>query len=134
MDIQIILIILTKNAPAKTLLAFSVFGIIALIVGLSTTGTIAIYAFLCGGLACSIMWPAIYNLSLMGLGKYTAQGSAFLVMMILGGGIIPPIQGKVADILGIHTSYIISLMCFVYLLIFAWLVVKILKKQHIVIE
>lgn len=132
--IQIILIILTKNAPAKTLLAFSVFGIIALIVGLSTTGTIAIYAFLCGGLACSIMWPAIYNLSLMGLGKYTAQGSAFLVMMILGGGIIPPIQGKVADILGIHTSYIISLMCFVYLLIFAWLVVKILKKQHIVIE
>ena len=80
------------------------------------------------------MWPAIYNLSLMGLGKYTAQGSAFLVMMILGGGIIPPIQGKVADILGIHTSYIISLMCFVYLLIFAWLVVKILKKQHIVIE
>lgn len=132
--IQIILIILTKNAPAKTLFAFSVFGIIALIVGLSTTGTIAIYAFLCGGLACSIMWPAIYNLSLMGLGKYTAQGSAFLVMMILGGGIIPPIQGKVADILGIHTSYIISLMCFVYLLIFAWLVVKILKKQHIVIE
>ncbi|MDO5637818.1 MAG: MFS transporter [Myroides sp.] len=132
--IQIILIILTKNAPAKTLLAFSVFGIIALIVGLTTTGTIAIYAFLCGGLACSIMWPAIYNLSLMGLGKYTAQGSAFLVMMILGGGIIPPIQGKVADILGIHTSYIISLLCFVYLLIFAWLVVKILKKQHIVIE
>lgn len=132
--IQIILIILTKNAPAKTLLAFSIFGIITLTVGLSTTGTIAIYAFLCGGLACSIMWPAIYNLSLMGLGKYTAQGSAFLVMMILGGGIIPPIQGKVADILGIHTSYIISLMCFVYLLIFAWLVVKILKKQHIVIE
>ena len=132
--IQIILIILTKNAPAKTLLAFSVFGIIALIVGLTTTGTIAIYAFLCGGLACSIMWPAIYNLSLMGLGKYTAQGSAFLVMMILGGGIIPPIQGKVADILGIHTSYIISLLCFVYLLIFAWLVVKILKKQNIIID
>lgn len=132
--IQIILIILTKNAPAKTLFAFSVFGIIALIVGLSTTGTIAIYAFLCGGLACSIMWPAIYNLSLMGLGKFTAQGSAFLVMMILGGGIIPPIQGKVADILGIHTSYIISLLCFVYLLIFAWVVVKILKKQQIVID
>src|SRR5690606_18937952 len=76
--IQIVLIIITKNTPAKTLLAFSLFGIIALIVGLNTTGNIAIYAFLCGGLACSIMWPAIYNLSLMGLGKYTAQGSAFL--------------------------------------------------------
>lgn len=129
--IQIVLIILTKNAPAKTLIAFSIFGIIALIVGLNTTKMTAIYAFLCGGLACSIMWPAIYNLSLMGLGKYTAQGSSFLVMMILGGGIIPPIQGKIADIIGIHSSYIVSLICFVYLLIFAFLVVKILKKQNI---
>ena len=129
--IQIVLILLTKNAPAKTLRVFSVFGIIALIVGLNTTGTVAIYAFLCGGLACSIMWPAIYNLSLMGLGKYAAQGSSFLVMMILGGGIIPPIQGKIADIIGIHSSYIISLICFAYLLIFAFIVVKILKKQNI---
>lgn len=132
--IQVVLILVTKNAPAKTLMGFSLFGIIALLVGLNTTGTIAIYAFLCGGLACSIMWPAIYNLSLMGLGKYTAQGSSFLVMMILGGGIIPPIQGKMADIIGIHTSYIVSLVCFVYLLIFAFIVVKILKKQNINIE
>lgn len=132
--IQIVLILVTKNAPAKTLMGFSLFGIIALLVGLNTTGTIAIYAFLCGGLACSIMWPAIYNLSLMGLGKYTAQGSSFLVMMILGGGIIPPIQGKMADIIGIHSSYIVSFVCFVYLLIFAFIVVKILKKQNINIE
>jgi len=132
--IQIGLIILTKNAPAKTLMGFSVFGIIALIVGLNTTGMTAIYAFLSGGLACSIMWPAIYNLSLMGLGKYTAQGSSFLIMMILGGGIIPPIQGKVADIIGIHSSYIVSLVCFVYLLIFAFVVVRILRKQQIEIE
>lgn len=132
--IQIALILLTKNAPAKTLRVFSIFGIMALLVGLNTTGTIAIYAFLCGGLACSIMWPAIYNLSLMGLGKYTAQGSSFLVMMILGGGIIPPIQGKIADIIGIHSSYIVSLLCFAYLLIFAFIVVKILKKQNIIIS
>ena len=132
--IQIVLILVTKNAPAKTLMGFSLFGIIALLVGLNTTGTIAIYAFLCGGLACSIMWPAIYNLSLMGLGKYTAQGSSFLVMMILGGGIIPPIQGKMADIIGIHSSYIVSLVCFVYLLIFAFIVVKILKKLNINIK
>lgn len=132
--LQIALIILTKNTPAKTLLVFSLFGIIALIVGLNTTGKTAIYTFLCGGLACSIMWPAIYNLSLMGLGKYTAQGSAFLVMMILGGGIIPPIQGKIADIIGIHSSYIVSLVCFIYLLIFAFVVIRILKKQNIFIE
>ncbi|WLD25099.1 MFS transporter [Flavobacterium dauae] len=132
--IQIALIIITKNTPAKTLLAFSVFGIVALLIGLNTTGTLAVYALLCGGLACSIMWPAIYNLSLMGLGKYTAQGSAFLVMMILGGGIIPPIQGKIADIIGVHSSYIVSLICFIYLLIFAFVVIRILKKQQITIE
>lgn len=132
--LQIALIILTKNSPSKTLFAFSLFGIAAMLVGLNTTGTVAIYAFLCGGLACSIMWPAIYNLSLMGLGKYTAQGSAFLVMMILGGGIIPPIQGKVADIIGVHSSYIVSLVCFIYLLIFAFVVVRILRKQNITID
>ena len=50
------------------------------------------------------MWPAIFSLSIKGLGKYTSQGSSFLVMMILGGAIIPPIQGKLADIIGIHES------------------------------
>ncbi len=102
-----------------------------MIVGLSTTGLTAIYAFLSGGLACSIMWPSIFTLSIAGLGKYTTQGSAFLIMMILGGGIIPPIQGKLADIMGIHESFIIPVICFIYLAIFAVLVQKSLKKQGI---
>jgi len=122
---------ITKDKPAKTLLFFSIFGILAMIVGLSTTGLTAIYAFLSGGLACSIMWPSIFTLSIAGLGKYTTQGSAFLIMMILGGGIIPPIQGKLADIMGIHESFIIPVICFIYLAIFAVLVQKSLKKQGI---
>jgi FHS family L-fucose permease-like MFS transporter len=77
------------------------------------------------------MWPAIFNLSIAGLGKYTSQGSAFLIMMILGGGIIPPIQGKLSDLIGIHQSYIIAVLCFVYLALFALLVNKSLKKQGI---
>ncbi|UYW01734.1 MFS transporter [Flavobacterium agricola] len=129
--LQIVAFKVSKNKPVKTLLVFAVFGLLAMFVGLSTTGTVAIYAFLSGGLACSIMWPAIFNLSLLGLGKYTSQGSAFLVMMILGGGIIPPIQGKLSDIIGIHQSYIISFICFAYLLFFAIAVKKILKKQNI---
>lgn len=127
--LQIAAAYLSKDKPVRTLLIFSLFGIVALLIGLNTTGLTAIYAFLAGGLACSIMWPAIFNLSLMGLGKYTAQGSSFLIMMILGGGIIPPIQGKFADVVGIHSSYIVSLLCFVYLLFFAWIVKKILNKQ-----
>ena len=132
--IQIVAFFVSKDKPVRTLVVFSAFGILALLVGLNTTGTVAIYAFLSGGLACSIMWPSIFNLALMGLGKYTAQGSAFLVMMILGGGIIPPIQGKLADMIGIHWSYLISLVCFIYILFYAIIVKKVLQKQGISVE
>lgn len=132
--LQIIAFKISNNKPARTLKVFAIFGMLAMLIGLSTSGTIAIYAFLSGGLACSIMWPAIFNLSLLGLGKYTSQGSAFLVMMILGGGIIPPIQGKLSDIIGIHQSYIISFLCFTYLLVFAIGVKNILKRQNINID
>ncbi len=132
--IQIAAFFISKDKPARTLLIFSVLGISAMLIGLSTDGTVAIYAFLAGGLACSIMWPAIFSLSLLGLGKYTSQGSAFLVMMILGGGIIPPFQGKLADIIGIHQSYIVAVICFIYLAVFAVLVKTILKKQGINVD
>jgi len=125
---------LCKDKPARTLMIFGAFGMIAMLIGLSTTGIVAIYAFLAGGLACSIMWPAIFSLSIIGLGKYTSQGAAFLVMMILGGGIIPPLQGKLSDILGIHQSYIVAVVCFGYLTLFAVLVKKILRKQNINVD
>lgn len=132
--IQIVLFLLTKNKPALTLIIFGLFGVTAMIIGLLTTGNVAIYAFLSGGLACSIMWPSIFALAVTGLGKYTAQGSAFLVMMILGGGIIPPLQGKLSDIIGIHSSYIIPVFCFVYITIFAYLAKQALSKQGINVD
>jgi MFS transporter, FHS family, L-fucose permease len=138
--IQIVAFYLTKNKPAQTLLIFGLLGVAAMVIGTLTTGKLAIYAFLSGGLCCSIMWPSIFSLSIAGLGKYTSQGSAFLIMMILGGGIIPPIQGKLADFLqanstiqgwGIHQSYWVAAICFAYLAFFAFAVKGILKKQGI---
>ncbi len=129
--VQIAASYLSKDKPARTMLIFSLLGIVAMVIGLMTTGTVAIYAFLSGGLVCSIMWPCIFSLAIAGIGKYTSQGSAFLIMMILGGGIIPPIQGKLADIMGIHQSYIIAALCFGYLAFFAFAVKGILKKQGI---
>lgn len=129
--IQIAAFYISNNKPARTMLIFSLLGVIAMIIGLMATGTVAIYAFLSGGLVCSIMWPSIFSLSIAGLGKYTSQGSAFLIMMILGGGIIPPIQGKLADVVGIHQSYIIAVVCFGYLAFFAFAVKGILRKQGI---
>ncbi len=77
------------------------------------------------------MWPCIFALSIAGLGKYTSQGSAFLIMMILGGAIIPPVQGLLADTSGIHISYIIPVICFAYLVYFAIRVSAELKIQGI---
>ena len=137
--IQIVAFYISNDKPARTLLIFSLLGVAAMIVGTLTTGTVAIYAFLSGGLFCSIMWPCIFSLSVAGLGKYTTQGSAFLIMMILGGGIIPPIQGKFADFLqagsnipgsGIHASYWIPAVCYGYLAFFAFAVTGILRKQN----
>ncbi len=118
-----------QEKPAKTLLIFGLLGLLAMLLGLFTEGTIALYAFMSGGLFCSIMWPSIFSLSIAGLGKYTSQGSAFLIMMILGGAIIPPIQGKLADLFSIHNSYWITVACFAYLMFFAIKVKKVLKTQ-----
>ena len=99
-----------------------------------TTGNLALFAFLSGGLFCSIMWPCIFSLSIAGLGKYTSQGSAFLIMMILGGAIIPPIQGKLADIVSIQSSYWVAVLCFGYLIFYAFRTKKVLLKQGISYE
>ncbi|MBS4041852.1 MAG: MFS transporter [Flavobacteriales bacterium] len=132
--LQIAAFFWSNDQPARTLTIFGLFGIVAMLVGLNSTGTVAIYAFLSGGLACSIMWPAIFSLSILGLGKYTSQGSAFLIMMILGGAILPPIQGKLADMIGIHASYILAVVCFAYLTLFAILVKSVLKKQGLEVD
>ena len=138
--VQMAAFYISKDKPARTLLIFSMLGLLAMLIGLFSTGSVAVYSFLSGGLFCSIMWPAIFNLSIAGLGKYTTQGSAFLIMMILGGGIIPPIQGKIADYVqsnstvtgyGIHQSYWVPVLCFAYLAFFGFVVKGILKKQGI---
>ncbi len=139
--IQIVAFFISQDKPAKTLLIFSLIGVVSMLIGVFTKGDIAIYAFLTGGIACSIMWPCIFALSIAGIGKYTTQGAAFLIMMILGGGIIPPIQGKLSDFLqsshldtpgyGIHNSFWVPVFCFAYILVFAIAVKGILKKQGI---
>jgi MFS transporter, FHS family, L-fucose permease len=113
--------ILSAEQQQRSLWYFSLFGAAAMLVGLCTQGTVAVYAFLTGGLACSVLWPCIFSLALSGLGKYASQGSALLIMMIAGGAIIPPLQGLLADIpqVGIHYSYIVALCCFVYLAFYA---------------
>lgn len=129
--VQIIGFFLAKDSPVRTLKIFSVLGILGMLIGLFFSGNVALFAFLSGGLFCSIMWPCIFTLSIAGLGKYTSQGSAFLIMMILGGAIIPPVQGKLADVFNIQSSYWIAVACFVYLLFYAFRTKTVLDKQGV---
>ena len=129
--IQILGFFLAKDRPVKTLKIFSLLGMIGMLIGLFASGNVALFAFLSGGLFCSIMWPCIFTLSIAGLGKYTSQGSAFLIMMILGGAIIPPVQGKLADVFNIQSSYWIAVACFAYLLFYAFRTKTVLDKQGV---
>lgn len=129
-----------NEKPVKMLFTVAALGAFAMLLGLFTKGDVSKFAFISGGLFCSVMWPCIFSLAVAGLGKYTSQGSAFLIMMILGGAVIPPLQGAFCDfdhtstggIMGTtytHFSYIIPVICFVYL---AWHAIKtrsILKSQ-----
>lgn len=131
-----------KNA-GKTLMLFGISGFLMMFIGLVYPDReIAKFFFISGGLFLSIMWPAIFDLAIAGLGKNTGKASSFLIMMILGGGVIPLIQGSICDfdltnpegILGIswtHFSYVIPLLGFAYLAFYGFYCPKILKQQGI---
>jgi FHS family L-fucose permease-like MFS transporter len=121
----------SKGNPARMLLIFSLLGIVALFTGMATTGMVSVYAFTSVGLFCSTLWPCIFTLAVSGLGKHTSQGSSFLIMMIMGGGIISWLQGMVSESIGIQSSYIVGVACFAYLAFYAWKVSGILKHQGI---
>jgi len=126
--------IFSGDNAARTLLTLSLTACAMMVVGLVSTGDLALYSFLSGGLFCSVMWPCIFALAINGLGKYTNQGSALLVMMILGGAIIPPLQGLLVDSIGAHQSYFITIICFAYLAWYAFKVQQIFKQQGIELD
>ena len=127
--------IMSKGNPANQLLIYSVFGIMALFIGMISSGMVSVFAFISVGLFCSTLWPCIFTLAISGLGKFTNQGSSFLIMMIMGGGFISLLQGYLAanNFLGIQWSYLVGVCCFAYLAFYALKVKAILKSQKVAI-
>lgn len=117
-----------KSAPARTLAIFASVNILLLLLSIFTSGKMAMYSILGVGIFNSIMFSNIYTLSIAGLGKYTSQGSSLLVMAILGGALVPLIQGVLADSeFGVQKSFIVPLFCYMYILCFGLYCVKNLK-------
>ncbi|MGI8952100.1 MAG: MFS transporter [Chitinophagaceae bacterium] len=120
-----------QEKPVKTLLTVATLATFAMLIGVFTNGIFSVYAFMSGGLWCSVMWPCIFSLGVGGLGKYTGQGSAFLIMMILGGAVIPPFQGSLGDTpsIGMHNSYLVAACSFAFLAFLALKLKNVLKTQ-----
>jgi FHS family L-fucose permease-like MFS transporter len=105
---------------AQRALAFvSLIASLLVITTIATHGNVAMWAIVSCGLFNSVMWPCIFPLSLRGLGRFTSQGSGILVTMVVGGAVIPEIQGFLADSFGYQRSFIIVLLCYTYILFFA---------------
>jgi FHS family L-fucose permease-like MFS transporter len=102
----------------RNLYVFAGVNILLLAVVLNTTGQLALWSLVGIGLFNSIMWSNIFTLAISGLGKYTSQGSSLLVMMILGGAILPLITGAVADAYGIQMSFVVPVLCYFYLMFY----------------
>ncbi len=84
-----------------------------------TAGHLAVWSILAVGLFNSIMFPSIFTLGIRGLGPLTGKGSGLLVASIVGGAIVPEIQGIFADRIGIHHAFFLPAICYLYILYFA---------------
>lgn len=123
--------LLSRGNPARMLLYFALCGIIALLIGMFTTGTTSVIAFISVGLFCSTMWPCIFTIAIAGLGRHTNQGSSLLIMMIMGGGLVSWAQGALADRVGVHMSFWVGVACFGYLATYALVATRSLRSQGI---
>lgn len=119
--IQYIGFIIGKSHAGKTLLTFSMIVVTLLVTTMATTGYVALWTIIGIGLFNSIMWSNIFTLAIKDLGQHTSQGSSLLVMMILGGALVPLTQGRVADLMhGYHFSFFIPIICYCYLAFYGW--------------
>jgi FHS family L-fucose permease-like MFS transporter len=107
--------------PSKLLLLYSLINILLLAVGIFTEGYIAVYAVMAVPFFMSIMFPTIFALGIKGLGEETKIASSLIVMSIIGGAFAPVLMGYISDKSGsMQIAYIVPLICFIFVLLFAW--------------
>nr|WP_199156875.1 sugar MFS transporter [Pedobacter sp. ASV2] len=129
--LNFIAFLIGKSAPARTLAIFSAVNVLLLVSAMVNKGDIAMYSILGIGIFNSIMFSNIYTLAIAKLGSYTSQGSSLLVMAILGGAIMPLIQAAIADKIGVHHSFVLPLVCYLFILYFGIYCSKRLKNIEV---
>ena len=110
--------IIGSKTPQKTLYIFSFMTIIGLLVVVLGKSYWAMWSILGIGFFNSIMFPIIFSLSVRDIEKDTSQGSSLLIMAMVGGALLPPIQGVIADYSDIHLSFLVPIICYSYLVFY----------------
>ncbi|WP_104684010.1 sugar MFS transporter [Helicobacter felis] len=122
--------IMQKIAPNKCLGFNAVMNVLLIALAIAFDNLLTVYALLAIGLFNSIMFPTIFSLATKNLGKFTSQASGVICMAIVGGALVPPVQGIVADYMGIITSYLVPLVCYFYIIFFAFYGYKISAEDN----
>jgi FHS family L-fucose permease-like MFS transporter len=109
-----------QKISTRVVLGFNaIVAVLLVCLAMLTAGHLAMWALLLVGLFNSIMFPSIFTLGIEGLGPLTGEGSGLLIMAIVGGAIIPELQGVLADRVGLHHAFVLPVICYLYILFFA---------------
>ena len=106
------------NTASKTVSIFAFMVVVSLVVGSFASGQLALWAIVGIGLYNSIMFPTIFTLAIKSLKESTSQGSSLLVMAIVGGALVPLVQGLIADSAGVQLSYLLPCVCYAYIMFY----------------
>jgi FHS family L-fucose permease-like MFS transporter len=108
--------VMRKVSPGRALAFNATCSIALILVAVFGHGPLAMWALLAVGLCNSIMFPTIFSMALHKLGPATGQGSGLLCMAIVGGAVLPFVQGAVADTVSLQLSFLVPAACYLYLL------------------
>lgn len=112
--------VMQRINPGKVLVFNALAATCLVLITINSSGSIAMWAILSVGLFNSIMFPTIFSLAISGLGSHTGQGSGILCAAIVGGAILPVIQGLFADQIGIQAAFFIPVLCYLYISYYGW--------------
>ena len=108
-------IAMQKIAAGKALAFNAVMASVLVVLTVVSSGAVAMWSILFVGLFNSIMFPTIFSLGVTGLGRHTSQGSGILCLAIVGGALIPLLQGLLADTYGVQNAFALAIVCYLYI-------------------
>ena len=112
--------LLARYSPGRLLGLFAAGNVLLLGLTLLSAGQVAVHAIVATGLFNSIMFPTIFALGIARLGPLTNKGSSLLIMAIVGGAVVPLLQGALADRVGLHHSLVVPVLCYAYIIFYGW--------------